>query len=77
MERLLVEPAARARLGDIASSHTAADAVGSVASAAGVTKLLESSSPPTADDSDFDIVRATFAGEIVVGRDLDQIAVGR
>ena len=78
MERLLVEPAARARLGDIASSHTAADAVGSVASAAGVTKLVLSPVlPPTADDSDFDIVRATFAGEIVVGRDLDQIAVGR
>jgi len=78
MERLLVEPAARARLGDIASSHTTADAVGSVASAAGVTRLVLSPVlPPTADDSDFDIVRATFAGDIMVGRDLDQIAVGR
>lgn len=77
MERVVVEPAARARLDDIASSHTKAEAVGSVASAAGVkTLVLSPVLPPTADDADFDIVRATFAGEIRVGRDLDQIAVG-
>jgi ribonuclease BN (tRNA processing enzyme) len=78
MERLLVEPAARARLDGIAGRHTQVEEVGQIASAADVKKLVLSRLVPAiAIDADFEAARRTFSGEVIVGQDLDQIGLTR
>jgi ribonuclease BN (tRNA processing enzyme) len=78
MERLLPGPQARAQLDVIVGYHTEVEEVGQIASAAGVKKLVLSPVlPPTAVAEDFEAARETFAGEVVVGHDLDQVGVTR
>jgi ribonuclease BN (tRNA processing enzyme) len=75
MERLM--PGRVSALDAIVAYHTSVDDVGRIATAAGVKKLVLSPIlPPTAADGDFEVVRATFAGEMLVGHDLDEIVVG-
>lgn len=77
LERMLPEPAARARLDAIVGYHTMVEEVGRIASAAGVkTLVLSPVLPPNATDDDFRAAGLGFAGLVILGRDLDQIGIG-
>jgi ribonuclease BN (tRNA processing enzyme) len=77
MERMLPEPAARARLDAIVGYHTMVEEVGRIASAASVkTLVLSPVLPPNATDEDFRAAGLGFAGLVILGQDLDQIGVG-
>jgi ribonuclease BN (tRNA processing enzyme) len=78
MKFLLPEPADQAQLDAILGFHTMVEEVGQIASAAGVKKLVLSPVlPAAAKEADFAATRLAFSGEVIVGQDLDQIAIAR
>ena len=79
LERLVAsEPGARRLLEHLRASHTTTGEVGKVATEAGVKTLVLShfvpgGAPVIPDEVWFDAVRPTFAGELIVGRDLLEV----
>ena len=73
-------PNAATLMSHLKASHTLAADVGRIATEAGVKKLVLSHFVPTpftgmSDQVWFDAVRPTYAGDLVVGRDLMEIAL--
>ena len=80
-ERIMRLPNGEQLRQHLASSHSSPEQVGTIATKAAVRQLALSHLVPgdfeVPDDEWVARVRATFDGDVVVGVDLDEIALGR